>query len=185
MSYIKTGAVLTADNTDTLGNTRILTGFQSESAEGINFYQPFGTQYQTGFSFYTQLKILPTLSTIKHIRGIHIRDQRVLGETFLNLESGPTLDTEAGVPITLTDFDLDEVVAELDCFINMGEEPEWTRQITLKDLQRGYFEKEYNKNNVNSIQFRITWLGKPYSLGDYLPMYLEVNTVDEQRPPSR
>jgi hypothetical protein len=180
-----TGAVMTADNSTGLGNIKILASYKTALEEGIKFFSPYGTDYNTGNSFYTQIKILPSLSTIKNIRVLHLKDLRTVLDESLQFEDGVVFDFQDGLPITTFSFSQDEIVAELSCFINMNSTAEWTRNITLLDLQRGYIEKEYNKNNVNSIQFKVTWLNKAYSLGDFMPMYIEVNTAEEQRPVSK
>ena len=179
------GAVITADNSSGLGNIKILASYKTDTEEGIKFFSPYGTGYNTGNSFYTQVKILPSLSTIKNIRVLHLKDLRTVLDESLQFEDGVVFDFQDGLPITIFSFSQDEVVAELSCFTNMNSVAEWTRNITLRDLQRGYIEKEYNQNNVNSIQFKVTWLNKAYSLGDFMPMYIEVNIADENRPISR
>lgn len=103
---------------------------------------------------YTKVQQLPGLSTVRYIRGFHM---------------------PAGSDGDAT------VAATLKCYLNQSTTPAWTRDITYDDLARGWFEKEYNKPNVNFLQFEIEWSSLAIGTNTYRPMYLEIELGDEGR----
>lgn len=104
---------------------------------------------------YTRVQQMPGLSTIQYIRGFH-------------MPGGADGDAT--------------VAGTLKCYVNQSSTASWSRSITYDDLYKGWFEKEWNKPNVNFLQFEIEWNSTP-TIGSstYRPMYLEIQTQDEGR----
>lgn len=109
---------------------------------------------ETSQEVYTKVFQLPGLSTVRYIRGFHLPG---------------TVNSAANVKGTVK------------CYINQSSTPEWTKPITETDVARGWFEKEWNKPNINFIQFSINWAGETIDTTTYRPMYLEVEYADEGR----
>ena len=103
---------------------------------------------------YTKLYTLPSLATVKYIRGFHIP-----GAT-----TGST--TQATVKL----------------YFNQNTSADMTFTITLDDVERGWVDWEINKPNVNFIQMEIEWATATTINSDtYRPMYFEVEYADEGR----
>lgn len=104
---------------------------------------------------YTRVQQLAGLSTVQYIRGFH-------------MPGGSDGDAT--------------VAGTLKCYVNQSSTPAWSHSITYDDLYKGWFQKEWNKPNVNFLQFEVEWNTTP-TLGSntYRPIYLEVETQDEGR----
>ncbi len=107
-------------------------------------------------NIYTKVYSLPSLATVKYIRGFHL-----IGNSSLSPDT-----TVAGT---------------IRCYYNMSDTPAWTKQVTYKELKAGYWSKEINKNNINFIQFELEYDNTQQIGSQVSPSYFEVEYADENR----
>lgn len=158
-----TPGALFVGNKDTSNNElAVYFGWDTGAAYNISKWYPNGegtidtlAQKAGVGNVYTRVQQLPGLSTVRYIRGFH-------------MQGGTDGDTT--------------VAATLKCYTNLNPTAAWSRPITYDELYKGWFEKEWNKQNVNFLQFEVEWNTTP-TLGTdtYRPMYLEIETEDEGR----
>lgn len=156
------GAIYVGHEDSTNNQMAIYAGWSDTSTgEFISKWYPNGegtldsnAQQAVQGDVYTKVYQLPSFSTIKYIRGFHM--------------PGSTSNAT--------------VAATIKCYINQSTTAAWEKNLTFEDLERGWFEKEWNQPNVNFIQFEIEWAtGITINADTYRPMYLEVQTGDEDR----
>lgn len=98
---------------------------------------------------YTPVKLLPTLSTVKHINIVMARVEGL---------SSPT-----------------QVEATLDFYFNQSVTKSFSKDITRADISKGYISIEINKPYVNSIQLAVTHnTNSNIGVADFAPAYAEL-----------
>ena len=158
----KPGAIYSLNENSSLNELGIFFGWKDDSTFNVSKWYPNGegtidsiSQVPHIGNVYTKVQQLPGLSTVQYIRGFH-------------MPGG-------------TDGDA-TTAANIKCYVNQSSTPAWTKAVTYDDLYKGWFEKEWNKPNVNFLQFEIEWdVTNAIGSNTYRPMYLEIETQDEGR----
>lgn len=100
-------------------------------------------------NIYYPVKILPTLSTVKHINIVMARTE--------GLSSGTTVE------------------AVIKFYFNNSATSSFSKNITRDDISRGYISIEINKPFVNSIQLEVEHsVGTNIGVADFAPAYAEL-----------
>lgn len=161
-SFATPGAIFVGNKDSSANELAVYFGWDTGAAYNISKWYPNGegtidsnAQKAGVGNVYTRVQQLPSLSNVLYIRGFH-------------MPGGSDGDAT--------------VAATLKCYTNQSSTAAWSLDLTYDDLFRGWFEKEWNKQNVNFLQFEVEWNATP-TLGSstYRPMYLEIETKDEGR----
>lgn len=134
-------------------------GSISGVSNSFDIYELTDIQNHKGDIFYP-VKILPTLSNVRHINIIM-------------------------APVSgFSDNDLTLQEAAVKFYFNMSETPYCTKYVTRGDIKKGYVSFELNKQYVNSIQIEVEYFNEDnprpsggysnHGVADFCPSYAEV-----------
>jgi len=148
---LTSGAIFIGNSESTQSRQGIILGLSDDSTQKVRRWFPHGvgtisSVAQTGNqgNVYSQVKFLPTLSTIRHINFV-------------------------GMPTATNSSD---VIATIKFYFNQSQTASFSKNVTKADMNKGYLSFEINKPYVHAVQIEIEYsTSQTLGTDEFAPAY--------------